>query len=214
MFMKKLMVLILFIIVSCQLNAQTIAQKIVQQSEDTISGFVGKIIKETKYDKFISTYGAYVQFFDYKLPINFRTKDEQINATIRIFIDLNTKKKTSFLCLRSYSGNIWIGKIATAFEIIEYSDLLKIIDSIPKLKECTNLIPNKDVYMETKFITEDGFEIGFYKENAKHKNNWFIAMRYKYEDKWYNHRIYLKEDSDIETAFMQAKEKMEELMYY
>lgn len=111
-----------------------------------------------------------------------------------MFTDLNTNSKTCFLRLRSGYAN--------RIESIAYEDLVKILEAIPKLKEIASTAQQQGEYMETFVRSEDGFKIGFYMEN--NKITWYLTIDYQTRT--------FKKDFDFESAFVEAKNKMEDLM--
>ena len=89
---------------------------------------------------------------------------------------------------------------------IEYSDLLEVIKALSLLKEAsvTDLAMNPD-YLENKFVTEDGAQIGYYVSDGSIK--WFIKLE-KYGS---DTNIFINDFALIEAAFNGAKTKIEEL---
>lgn len=121
---------------------------------------------ETKFEKFISNYGVFSKFTEYQtseLPLQ---GDGISKCYIREYIDLNTNKKTYFLHIQSGLGH----------EFIAYEDLVKLIEAMDVLQKSyiEDLKLNSHNYTECKFITDDGFEIGYY--FRKQKPTWFIDM--------------------------------------
>lgn len=149
---------------------------------------------ETKFDKFTSTYGDFIRFAIYELP-NLKLNGGWINSTtIRQYINPNTGEKTCFLRLESGSE----------IEAIAYDDLVKILEAIPKLKsQCELDIANGQIaeYLEMKFHTEDGFEIGYILKDSK--PIWYITVAYQIRT--------FKNNFDFEQAFIEAKNRMESL---
>lgn len=89
---------------------------------------------------------------------------------------------------------------------IEYSDLLEIIKAFNNLKtQVAKDINSGFDYLENKFITEDGFQLGYYV--SKGKVNWYIKLE-KYGS---DTTLFIKDIGKIELNFMEAKSKIEEL---
>lgn len=186
--MKKILAIICAVILAIPSVYSQTVQSDAQQEE------VPENKVETKFDKFVSSYGTFVQFAEYNLP-NLKLDGGWINYTkIRVFTDLNTNSKTCFLRLRSGYAN--------RIESIAYEDLVKILEAIPKLKEIASTAQQQGEYMETFVRSEDGFKIGFYMEN--NKITWYLTIDYQTRT--------FKKDFDFESAFVEAKNKMEDLM--
>ena len=98
------------------------------------------------------------------------------------------------------------GKYGTSTASIEYSDLLEVIKAINNLKaEVNDDINSSPDYLENKFITEDGFQLGYYV--SKGKAVWYIKLEKYGSDK----TLYIKDLEKIESNFIEAKNKIEEL---
>lgn len=150
--------------------------------------------KDTKYEKFFSNYGSFLRFAEYKLP-KFDFQKDWINETsIREFIDVNTGKKSYFLRIRS--------GYPRQTESIAYEDLIKVIDAIKQLKAKFADDSQIGNYMEFRFTTEDGMQIGYY--YSDNKPTWFMSVK--------GDTRYFKKDFDFEKAFVNAKTEIERLM--
>lgn len=89
---------------------------------------------------------------------------------------------------------------------IEYSDLLEVIKAFNSLKsEVENDVNTNPDYLENKFITEDGFQLGYYV--TKGKATWSIKLEKYGSDK----TLFIKDLEEIESNFIEAKNKIEEL---
>ena len=150
--------------------------------------------KETKYDRFFSNYGSFLRFAQYKLP-KFDFQKDWINETsIREFIDVNSGEKSYFLRIRS--------GYPRQTESIAYEDLIKIIDAIKQLKAQFAKDSQVGDYLEFRFTTDDGMQIGYY--YSDNKPTWFMTVK--------DDVRYFKKDFNFEEAFENAKMKIEELM--
>jgi hypothetical protein len=98
------------------------------------------------------------------------------------------------------------GKYSTVTASIEYSDLLELIKAINRLKEdyILDAISQGD-YLENKFVTDDGFQIGYYIRNEK--TGWYITLE-KYSS---DNNIFIGEITDVESSFIEAKNKIDTL---
>jgi hypothetical protein len=89
---------------------------------------------------------------------------------------------------------------------IEYSDLLEVIKALNVLKvEVDKDAAAMPDYLENKFTTVDSFQIGYYV--SKSKIQWYIKLE-KYGSK---NTIFVKDFASVETAFSDAKVKIQEL---
>lgn len=89
---------------------------------------------------------------------------------------------------------------------IEYTDLLEVIKALNILKsEVNNDITENPDYLENKFITEDGFQVGYYVSNGK--VSWYLKLE-KYDS---DSTLFIKDLASIELSFKEAKNKIEEL---
>lgn len=149
---------------------------------------------ETKYEKYVSNYGSFFRFADYKMPV-LSLQGDWINSTeIRECIDVNTNEKAYFVRIRSgYPRDT---------ETIAYSDLEKILDAISKLKAKFAEDSQIGDYLEFRFTSEDGLKIGYY--YSDNKPTWFISIA--------GNTRYFKKGFDFEQAFKNMKSKIEELM--
>ena len=98
------------------------------------------------------------------------------------------------------------GKYGSSTASIEYSDLLEVIKAVKTLKSEveTDIASNPD-YMENKFTTVDGFQVGYY--ISKGKATWYIRLEKYGSDK----TLFVTDGEIIETAFTNAKNKIDEL---
>ena len=71
--------------------------------------------------------------------------------------------------------------------------------------EVTSDIAAKSDYMENKFVTVDGFQVGYYV--SKGKASWYIKLE-KYGS---DNTLFIDNGDTIETAFTDAKSKIDEL---
>lgn len=88
--------------------------------------------------------------------------------------------------------------------MIEYSDLVEINKALTKLLNDVDAdcALNPD-YLENRFITEDGFRIGYYVD--KGKANWFIRL-----ERYGKSTVFIKKEVLAEN-FPAAQKKIEEL---
>jgi len=73
-----------------------------------------------------------------------------------------------------------------------------------KAEFSTDQASNPD-YLENKFVTDDGFQLGYYLSSGKIK--WYLVLE-KYGS---GNTIFINDVTTIETAFIGAKDKIESL---
>jgi hypothetical protein len=98
------------------------------------------------------------------------------------------------------------GKYSSKTASIAYEDLIEVIKALIQLKEQSS----KDVtsisdYLENKFITDDGFRIGYYL--SKTKISWYIQL----DNHGTDNTLYIKDYNKIVEAFNKGKEKIESI---
>ena len=89
--------------------------------------------------------------------------------------------------------------------MIEYSDLVEINKALDKLCASveTDIAANPD-YLENKFRTVDGFEVGYYINKAK--ASWFMKL-----ERYTSSTVFVKNQETLVDAFKNAQAKIEEL---
>lgn len=149
--------------------------------------------KQTKFEQFASKTGKILKFVDVNMP-----KLAYLETSIRTILGEN--KNAYFYRIEKSETSSSNSRIA----MIEYSDLVEINKALTKLlsEDTADCASNPD-YLENKFITEDGFRIGYYVSNGK--ANWFIRL-----DRHNNSTIFLKKEVLAEN-FPAAQKKIEEL---
>lgn len=177
---------ILFICVMVSLSA--FAQDIKKEAEKA----------ETKMEAFASKTGVITKFKDYNLsPL--KTTFTANDTRVRVFSSGGEKKY--FYQIEKE------GKYSTKTASIEYSDLLELLKALQSLKSEVELDKaSQPDYLENKFVTEDGFRLGYYV--SKNKVSWFIQLE-KYGS---DNTIFINDVSLIESSLNEAKSKIEELM--
>jgi len=151
----------------------------------------------SKMDKFTSKTGSIIKYIDYSL------------TNIKGVYDVSETKVRKIIAGESVGYFFQIskeGKYDTKNASIEYSDLLEVIKAIGKLKqESVQDIMSDGNYLENKFVTDDGFQIGYYISNEK--LNWYIKLE-KYGS---GNTIFLRDLSEIEMILIDAKNKVDTL---
>ena len=90
--------------------------------------------------------------------------------------------------------------------MIEYNDLVEINRALTRLvsEVDTDIADNPD-YLENKFKTVDGFEIGYYVSKGK-TDNWYIRL-----ERYSESTVFIKNKEVLVEAFFNAQKKIEEL---
>ncbi len=179
--MKKVL-----IIMAMLLPLATFAQK----TED--------VKKLTKFEEFTSKTGAIIKFVDVNMP---RIPVSYASLAVSIRTLYSGASKSYFLRLEKEETSSSNARIA----MIEYSDLVEINKALVKLASevDADLAANPD-YMENKFRTVDGFEVGYY--ITKKEVQWYLKL-----ERYTNSNVYPKSRADIIEYFKDAQTKIEEL---
>lgn len=153
--------------------------------------------KLTKFEEFSSKTGSIVKFVDVKLPrlsLNYGS----LETGIRI---LKSGSSAYFYRLEKGETSSSVARIA----MIEYSDLVEINKALVKLSsEVESDIAANPDYLENKFITVDGFEVGYYV--SKGEAQWYMKL-----ERYTNSSVFVRSQSVIIDAFKNAQAKIEEL---
>jgi len=151
----------------------------------------------TKMDAFASKTGVIIKYVDYNLP-NLKLTYGIAETKIR---KLYSGQEVGYFYQISKEG-----KYDTKTASIAYEDLIEVIKAIQLLiiDSVSDKILNPD-YLENKFVTDDGFEVGYYV--GKGKLAWYLVLE-KYGS---GNTVFLNNVTGIESAFSGAKQKIEEL---
>ena len=152
----------------------------------------------TKFEEFTSKTGSIVKFVDVelpRLPLNYMAS---LETGIRSIKD---GSNAYFYRLEKAETSTSLSKIA----LIEYSDLVEINKALIKLvSEVDGDIVSNPDYLENKFKTVDGFEVGYFISNGK--ANWFLKL-----ERYSNSTVFVKNQSVIVEAFKNAQTTIEDL---
>lgn len=179
--MKKLLIVLLAIIPMVSFA----------QSETYVQGVFGN--SQTIYHQLVSTPGEISKLIDVDMP-----KLGNLDTCVRIIV--------------SKRGNHYLYKIEDTNDLnsvsrivyIDYSELLKVNKALKKIaKDVDYDCQTNPDYLENRYITEDGFRIGYYVKNGK--ADWFVKMG----DKNYS-VVRLSKDVIFEN-FTAAQKKIESL---
>lgn len=153
---------------------------------------------ETKMEAFASKTGTIVKFIDTKLPDLKLSYGSVAETRIRKIV--NGPEARFFYQIESQ------GKYSSSTASIDYADLVEVIKAIKSLKaEVDKDVALNPDYLENKFTTVDGFQVGYYV--SKGKASWYLSLE-KYGS---DATIFVKDGDSIETVFTEAKNKIEEL---
>lgn len=158
---------------------------------------IKKEVEKTKMDLFVSKTGTITKFVETKLP-KLKTSFTSCETKIRKIMSGNV---VGYFYQIEKKGQ-YDDKVAS----IEYSDLIEILKALTALKDQVNndIASNPD-YLENKFITVDGFQIGYYVE--KGKASWYIKLERYGSDS----TLFVDQSDTIEIAFSNAKNSIDEL---
>lgn len=152
----------------------------------------------TKMDVFASKTGIITKFTDSNLGNLKSSYGELAETRIR---KVNSGAVTEYFYQIEKPG-----KYGNSTASIEYSDLLEVIKALETLKlELAKDIATNPDYLENKFITEDGFQVGYY--ISKGKSQWYLRLEKYGSDK----TLFVKEVETIEASFNQAKDMIEKI---
>lgn len=158
----------------------------------------GDAKKLTKFEAFSSKTGAIVKFVDVKMPnipMNFMGSLESGIRTIK------GGQNAYFYRIEEAETSRSVSHIA----MIEYSDLVEINKALAKLTSevDADCAENPD-YLENKFRTVDGVEVGYYV--SKGKASWFMKL-----ERYTSSTVFIKSKEALVEAFTNAQKKIEEL---
>lgn len=153
---------------------------------------------KTKMDVFASKTGTIIKFTDYKLP--------GLKSTYGSLSETRIRKINSGLVATYFFQIEKEGKYSSSTASIEYSDLLEVIKALQTLKmESEKDVASNPDYLENKFVTVDGFQVGYYVTQGK--SSWYLKLD-KYSS---DNTLFIDNVDAIEIAFNGAKAKIDEL---
>lgn len=160
---------------------------------------------QTKFEEFVSKTGYIVKFIDIATESISQVLGDgfPIETTVRTVIRGNEK---------SYFFRLEVPATTTSSsrsELIEYSDLIEINKALDVLfNEVENdksLVPD---YLENRFVSDDGFRIGYYVMDSfktkKPHATWFMRIE--------NKTVRIKNIESAIATFKTAQAKIEELL--
>jgi len=152
---------------------------------------------KTKMDIFSSKAGTITKFVDTKLP-TLKTLYGGMDTKIRKIVN-GTSSGYFYQITKE-------GKYSNSTASIEYNDLIELIKALKALQPEVekDIVANPD-YLENKFITVDGFQVGYYVSGGK--ASWYVKLEKFGSD----NTLFIDNGNIIETAFVDAKNKIDEL---
>lgn len=153
---------------------------------------------QSKIDIFTSKTGSIIKYQDYTLPglpllygTNAETKIRKIESSGQIGYFLQISNE---------------GKYGDKTASIAYEDVLEMAKALEVLKiESTTDQQKNPEYLENKFVTDDGFQLGYY--CSKDKLQWYLVLE-RYSS---GNTIFPRQLSSIESLLSEAKSKIESL---
>ena len=153
--------------------------------------------KLTKFEEFSSKTGAIVKFYDVSMP-RLSLTFGSLETGIRI---IKSGTDAYFFRLEKPETSSSVARIA----MIEYSDLVEINKALEKLSsDVQDDIAAKPDYLENKFRTVDGFEVGYYVSDEE--AHWFMKL-----ERYSSSTVFIKRQDVVIDAFKAAQAKIEEL---
>mgnify|MGYP000205613725 FL=1 len=159
---------------------------------------------KSKLSNFVSKKGQVIKFVDYLLP-NLDSNTNVLEMKIRL---IYAGGKTSYFCMISRDEEY--GSKVAAIEEKDLDEILKAIESLEKDVEKTDM--KEADYIENKFVTEDGFKIGYYaifKEGfmgvGEQDFNWFITLE-EYDE---TTEFFDQDINKIKNSLLLAREKIQ-----
>jgi len=154
----------------------------------------------TKMEAFASKTGTITKFVDFKMPSLKLFLSEVAETRVRKVIVGNELKY--FYLIEKQSKN------ASTTAAIEYYDLLEVIKDLAVLKsESASDRASKPDYLENKFVTPDGFQLGYYVSEGEGK--WYM----KFNQFGTDNTVFINDVQTIEISLMAAKNKIEEMTH-
>ena len=153
----------------------------------------------TKFEQYASATGRIVKFQDVKMPSIPGQILTGLQTSVRMI--MGSGQDAFFYRIEEPETTRSISHIA----MIEYSDLVEINNALKTLTASveSDIAANPD-YLENKFRTEDGMEVGYYVSNGK--ANWFLKL-----ERYSSSTVFPKNQEVIVEAFKNAQTKIEEL---
>ncbi|MDW3651878.1 MAG: hypothetical protein R8P61_32680 [Bacteroidia bacterium] len=95
-------------------------------------------------------------------------------------------------------------KYSTHIASIAYEDLLEVIKAMEALVEESAKDATSTKYIENKFVTDDGFQVGYFV--SKGKLSWYLKLK-----RYGKNTLFLKNLESIQLSFNQAKNVIDQM---
>ncbi|MFH6985272.1 hypothetical protein [Marinoscillum luteum] len=152
----------------------------------------------SKLDRFTSKTGSIIKYQDYSLSELLLIYGTTSEVKVR---KIESGGQIGFFLQISNEGKYGDKKASIAYE-----DLLELIKALEILKsESTNDLSKSPEYLENKFVTDDGFQLGYY--CSKGKLQWYLVL----ESYGSGNTIFPRHLGEVERLFSEAKSKIESL---
>ena len=153
---------------------------------------------KTKMDAFASKTGIITKFTDTNLA--------GLKTIYGDFAETRIRKVNSGTMTTYFYQIEKEGKYSNSTASIEYTDLLEVIKAMTTLKaEVEKDIAANPDYLENKFVTVDGFQVGYYV--SKGKSIWYLKLEKFGSD----NTLFIDNLDTIANALDEAKAKIDEL---
>lgn len=154
----------------------------------------------TKFERFVSKTGVISKIIDYKLENLPTSPYGYLMTNIRRLLD--EEEGMYFYRLEDFFSNEYSSYSA----MIAYSDLVEINKALVKLAtDFENDKQFKPDYLENRFITQDGFIVGYYV--SPDETNWFVKL-----ERGASKNPHFEDYKELISHFNLAQKKIEELM--
>ena len=155
--------------------------------------------KLTKFESVSSKAGSIMKFIDVKMPNIPKCYGGSLESCVRIIMDGSSNNY--FFRIEEHETSISNAHIV----MIEYSDLLEINKALKKIVADVDadVVANPD-YLENKFITVDGFELGYYIFQSK--VSWYMKL-----ERFSESIVLIKNKDTLVETFVNAQTKIEGL---
>lgn len=155
--------------------------------------------KFTKFEGVSSKTGSIMKFIDVKMPNIPKCFGGSLESCVRIIMDGSSNNY--FLRIEETETSRSNAQIA----MIEYSDLVEINKALKKIVADVDadVVANPD-YLENKFITVDGFELGYYIFQSK--VSWYMKL-----ERFSESIVLIKDKETLVKTFINAQTKIEGL---
>lgn len=152
----------------------------------------------TKFEQFSSKTGSITKFVDVNMPKIPVSYSGALQTGIRILMGA---KNVYFYRLEEEETSRSVSHIA----MIEYSDLVEINKALAVLvsEVEADCAANPD-YLENKFISDDGFQVGYYVN--KGSATWYLQL-----ERYGKSTVFIKTAETLTSSFTAAQQKIEEL---